>query len=242
MIGCHCPRCCSSDPRDHRTRPSVLISYNGCSVLVDAAPELRLQCLANGVEHIEAIAFTHAHADHIMGLDDVRRFNTLRGGQPLDVWADEATHNILGLAFGYAFRPPRHEPGVYRPHLTQRLISGPFEIQGVTWTAVPVFHGEAPILAYRIGRLAYCTDVSRMPDESFALLRDLDVLVIDALRFRPHPTHFSIEQAIEAAGRIGAAQTYFTHIAHDVLHESTSRSLPPGVQLGYDGLRVRARL
>lgn len=239
MIGCRCAVCTSADPRDKRTRPSAIVSYHNFSVLIDTSPELRVQCLANSIERIDAIVFTHAHADHIMGLDDVRRFNTIRGG-PLDVWADARTHDILQRCFGYAFREPEPNPAVYRPHLVPRLIDGPFQIHGLTWTPISLFHGELPVLGFRVGRLAYCTDVSRIPDESFALLQDLDVLVLDGLQFKTHPTHFSIEQAIHAAQRIGAPNTYLTHIAHAVSHQETSRLLPAGIHLAHDGLRVQA--
>jgi phosphoribosyl 1,2-cyclic phosphate phosphodiesterase len=241
MIGCHCEVCTSADPRDKRTRPSVLISYNGTSVLIDAAPELRLQCLANNVQRVDSIVFTHAHADHIMGLDDVRRFNTIKGGA-LDVWADEPTHAILGRCFEYAFRPPVPEPSVYRPHLHPRTIHGPFEVCGVQWTPIKLFHGQMPILGFRVGRLAYCTDVSRIPEESFDLLKDLDILVLDGLQYKKHPTHFCIEEAVATAGRIAAKATYLTHIAHGVSHAKASATLPAPVQLAYDGLRVHASL
>ena len=164
MIGCHCAVCTSPDPRDQRTRPSVLISYGPARVLVDTTPELRLQCVANGVDRVEALVFTHAHADHIMGLDDVRRFNHAKGG-PLDVWADAATHATLRRCFGYAFAEPSPDQKVFRPHLLPRQIEGPFEIGAVRWTPVPLWHGDMPVLGFRVGRLAYCTDVSRIPSK-----------------------------------------------------------------------------
>src|SRR5687768_16867903 len=159
MIGCDCAVCTSTDPRDKRTRASVVVSYanpDPVRVLIDTTPELRLQCVANHVMGIDAIVFTHAHADHIMGLDDVRRFNSIRGG-PLDVFADERTHALLTTCFGYAFQAPNPEAKVFRPHLVRRFIDGPFEIAGVTWTPVPIVHGEQPILGFRIGNVAYCT-------------------------------------------------------------------------------------
>jgi phosphoribosyl 1,2-cyclic phosphate phosphodiesterase len=241
MIGCHCEICSSNDPRDKRTRPSVVISYNGCRVLVDTTPELRLQCVAHEVDRIDAIVFTHAHADHIMGLDDVRRFNALSGG-PIDAWADQRTFGTLGRCFGYAFSEPSPDAKVFRPHLVHRRIEGPFAICGVTWTPVPLLHGQMPILGFRVGKLAYCTDVSRIPEDSFALLEGLDVLVLDALQPKPHVTHFSLPQAIEAARRIGAELTLFTHIAHSLGHERTNRDLPDGMRLAYDGQRVFADL
>jgi phosphoribosyl 1,2-cyclic phosphate phosphodiesterase len=237
MIGCHCDVCSSSDPHDSRSRPSVVISYSGSRVLVDTTPELRLQCVANRVDLIDTVVFTHAHADHIMGLDDVRRFNALRGG-PLDVWADERTFKILLQCFGYAFREPDPASKLFRPHLIPRTISGPFVIGTQTWTPIKLFHGEMPTLGFRIGNLAYCTDVSSIPEESFSQLRGLDVLVLDALQREKHTTHFSLEEAIDAARRIGARQTLFTHIAHRMGHAATNSTLPGNMRLAYDGERV----
>ncbi len=237
MIGCHCQTCDSTDPHDRRTRASVVISQNNCHVLVDTTPELRLQCVANRVDAIDAVVFTHAHADHIMGLDDVRRFNAIKNG-PLDVWADAMTHQSLQTCFGYAFQSPSADSKVFRPQLQPRMIDGAFQIGPMTWTPVPLLHGREPILGFRIGSLAYCTDVNQIPDESFALLHDLDVLALDALQWRPHSTHFNIEQAIEVAGRIGAKRTYFTHIAHGVLHARDNPKLPAGIELAFDGLRI----
>ena len=239
MIGCHCAVCASADPHDKRMRTSAVVSYGALRILIDTTPELRLQCITHSVEMIDAIVFTHAHADHIMGLDDVRRFNAMRKG-PLDVWADLRTHDTLTKCFGYAFKEPAPEMKVFRPHLDRRFIEGPFDIGPLRWTPIRLIHGDMPVLGFRIGRLAYCTDVSRIPDESFPLLEGLDVLVLDALQYRRHTTHFSVEEAIEAAHRIGARQTLFTHIAHALSHEETNRQLPPTMRLAYDGQRVTA--
>jgi phosphoribosyl 1,2-cyclic phosphate phosphodiesterase len=237
MIGCHCAVCSSTDPHDKRTRPSAVISYGNSRILIDTTPELRLQCIANGIDMIDAVVFTHGHADHIMGLDDLRRFNALRKG-PLDIWADSATHATLTRCFGYAFKEPEPEQKVFRPHLIRRTIDGPFDIAGMTWTPIPLFHGDMPVLGFRIGRLAYCTDVSRIPESSFELLKDLDVLVLDALQHRKHTTHFSVEEALEATARIGASRTFFTHIAHALGHEATNATLPANIRLAHDGLVV----
>jgi phosphoribosyl 1,2-cyclic phosphate phosphodiesterase len=241
MIGCHCPVCTSPDPRDRRTRPSVVISQGDFRVLVDTTPELRLQCVANDVDRIDAVVYTHAHADHVMGLDDVRRFNAIRNG-PLDVWADAATHETLQRCFGYAFKTPDPSTTLFRPHLVPRTIGGPFHVGPMRWTPVPLLHGDLPVLGFRVGRVAYCTDVSRIPDESYGLLEGLDVLVLDALQWKKHATHFNLEEAVEEARRIGAKQTWFTHIAHGLAHAATNRALPPAMQLAHDGLRVMGRV
>jgi phosphoribosyl 1,2-cyclic phosphate phosphodiesterase len=240
MIGCHCEVCESTDPHDKRTRPSVLFRYKGVNVLVDTSPELRMQCVANRVDHIESVVYTHAHADHIMGLDDLRRFNAARMG-PLDVWATEKTHQSLEKCFSYAFREPDPSSKLFRPHLQRRFIDGPFEIAGMKWTPVPLWHGEMPVLGFRVGKVAYCTDVSKIPDESYGLLEDLDVLVLDALQKKKHTTHFSLEEALEAAQRIKARQTWFTHIAHGISHAAINAELPEGIRLAHDGLTVSGR-
>jgi phosphoribosyl 1,2-cyclic phosphate phosphodiesterase len=235
MIGCHCPVCSSPDPHDKRTRPSAVISYGDSRILIDTTPELRLQCVANGIDMIDAVVFTHAHADHIMGLDDLRRFNILKKG-PLDIWADDATHTALTRCFGYAFKENEPDEKVFRPHLVRRTIAGPFEIAGRTWTPIPLFHGEMPVLGFRIGNLAYCTDTNHVPDASYELLKDLDLLVLDALQYKRHTTHFSVEEALAVAAKIGAKQTFFTHIGHSLGHEATNAALPANVRLPHDGL------
>ena len=239
MIGCKCPVCTSTDPHDKRTRCSVVIDYDDKRILIDTTPELRLQCVANDVNRIDAVVFTHAHADHIMGLDDVRRFNAIKGG-PLDIWADRKTFETIDKAFGYAFKAPDPAAKVFRPHLVRRYIEGPFDLEGMTWTPIPLLHGNMPVLGFRIGKLAYCTDVSTMPESSYALLEGLDVLVIDALAWHEHPTHFSIHQAMQVVDRVKPKMAYFTHIAHSLGHEATNAKLPATVRLAYDGLRVEA--
>ena len=239
-IGCHCAVCSSSDPRDNRLRPSVYVKYRGRGVLIDTTPDFRQQALRAKIERVDAILLTHSHADHVMGLDDVRRFNLLNGQKPIDVWADANTHESLERMFAYAFLPAHEGPRVFRPLLNRRIIEGPFQVGSKRWTPIPLKHGHHAVLGFRVGRLAYCTDVSRIPDDSWSLLRDLDVLVLDALQYKKHPTHFNIEEAIDAAQRIGAGQTIFTHITHALPHQQTNASLPRGIRLAFDGERVIA--
>lgn len=233
MIGCTCPVCTSSDPRDKRTRTSIVVQSGGRAILVDTAPELRLQCLHCGITRADAILYTHQHADHITGLDDLRRFNALQKS-PLVCYANAGTIDVLRRMFPYAFEYDADYPSA-KPELRLLEIDGPMELFGIPVTPVPLFHGKLPIHGYRFGPFAYCTDCSLIPESSFALLEDLDVLVLDALRHRPHPTHFNLEQAVEAARRIGARRTYFTHIAHELGHAATNATLPDGMALAYDG-------
>jgi phosphoribosyl 1,2-cyclic phosphate phosphodiesterase len=234
MIACDCPVCTSADPRDRRTRTSALFSFDGHHVLIDTAPELRLQCLAQDVQRVHAILLTHAHADHVTGLDDVRRFNHVLGG-PLDVYSAAAALARVQRMFDYAFCDDPDYPSA-KPQLRAVAVTGPFMLFGRRVTPIPYQHGPTPVLGYRIGDIAYCPDCSFVPDESRTLLADLDVLVLDALRRRPHPTHFNLEQAVAEAQRIGARRTYFTHIAHELGHAATNAELPPGLELAYDGL------
>ena len=233
MIGCDCAVCTSKDPRDQRLRTSVAIEAAGRCLLIDTTPELRLQCIANGIRRVDAVLFTHHHADHVTGLDDLRRFNELQRSQ-LPCYADARTATCLRRMFDYAFE---ERPGYLsaKPRLRLHAIEGPFEVEGLSIVPIPLMHGCEPVFGFRCGRFAYCTDVSAIPESSYALLADLDVLVLDGLRRRPHPTHFHLDRAVEEAGRIKAARTYFTHIAHELGHASTCAELPAGMALAYDG-------
>jgi phosphoribosyl 1,2-cyclic phosphate phosphodiesterase len=237
MIGCHCEVCSSDDPKDKRSRPSVVVSQGGTRVLVDTSPELRLQCVANGIDMVDAVVITHAHADHIMGLDDVRRFNALKNG-PMDVWAEPLAFTTLLRCFGYAFREQEADLKVFRPHLVPREITGEFSVGPMVWKPIRLFHGKLPVLGFRVGGLAYCTDVNRIPDESFELMQGLDLLVLDALQRMPHSTHFSVDQALAVVDRLKPKQTRFTHIAHSLGHAATNATLPDNVRLAYDGERI----
>jgi phosphoribosyl 1,2-cyclic phosphate phosphodiesterase len=237
MIGCHCEVCSSTDLKDKRSRPSVVISQGETRVLVDTSPELRLQCVANQVDMIEAVVITHGHADHIMGLDDVRRFNALKNG-PMDVWAETAAFGTLLRCFGYAFEVPSPDLKVFRPHLVHRDIAGAFSIGPMTWQPIRLFHGRLAVLGFRVGKLAYCTDVNRIPPESMDLLQDLDLLVLDALQRVPHSTHFCIDEALAVVEQCKPKQARFTHIAHSLGHAATNATLPDYVRLAYDGERI----
>ena len=234
MIGCDCATCRSSDPRDNRLRPSICIESEGTRLLVDAGPDLRAQALRHRIARVDGILFTHGHADHILGIDDVRRFNAVMQGA-MPCFGDAATLGDIRRAFGYVFDPATPKGGGL-PQLDLQLIDGPLRVGDLEVVPVPVLHGDRPILGYRSGGFAYLTDCSRIPDESWPLLEGLDVVVLDALRIRPHPTHFSLDEAIAAASRIGAARTFFTHMCHDLPHASTDARLPPGMALAYDGL------
>jgi phosphoribosyl 1,2-cyclic phosphate phosphodiesterase len=240
MIGCDCATCRSSDPRDARLRPSLYVEADGGeALLVDAGPDLRQQALRAGIRRIDAVIFTHGHADHILGIDELRRFNALQQGA-MPCYGDAATLYDVERMFAYVF-DPRTPKGGGLPDLELVRIVGPFPVGRQPIVPVPIFHGRRPILGLRIGRFAYLTDCSRIPDESWALLEGLEVVVLDALRERPHPTHFTIDEAVDAARRIGAARTYFTHMCHDLGHAATNARLPPGMELSYDGLVVELR-
>jgi phosphoribosyl 1,2-cyclic phosphate phosphodiesterase len=249
MIGCACDVCRSTDPRDRRTRPSILIEIEKPgpahgpgspvaeavrSVLVDTSTDLRAQALAYGVTRVDAILFTHSHADHILGLDEVRRFNVLKKGA-IPCYADRPTLDDLRRTFAYIFDKTSFVGGGI-PQLVLSRIAGPFSLGGVEIVPVPVFHGPRTILGFRLRSFAYLTDCNRIPEESWPLLDGVRTLVIDALRERPHPTHFSVREALDAVARLGPERAYFTHICHDLPHDATCRRLPAGVELAYDGL------
>ena len=234
MIGCECATCRSTDPHDNRLRPSIFLETSNARVLVDAGPDLREQALRHRIARVDAIVFTHGHADHILGMDDVRRFNAVMEGS-MPCYGDAATLADIRQVFSYVFDPATPKGGGL-PQLDLREIDGPFSVGGLSLQPVPIWHGKRRILGFRTGGFAYLTDCSRVDEAAWPLLERLDVLVLDALREKPHPTHFSLSEAIETATRIGAARTFFTHMAHDLPHEATNARLPRGMRLAHDGL------
>ncbi len=245
MIACDCPVCTSADPHDKRTRTSIAIAYTDgrdesltTSLLVDTSPELRLQCVANNIRRVDAVLYTHHHIDHLAGLDDLRRFNWVQGGE-VPCYGLPQTLERLRSMFAYAFEDDSGHPSA-TPLLSLHEIGGLFNIGGRTITPIPLLHDRMPVLGFRIGNFAYCTDLSEIPPDSWPLLTGLDVLILEAVRKKPHPAHLTLEQAIDHAGRIGARQTYFTHIAHQLGHEETTRTLPPSIALAHDGLIIQS--
>jgi len=233
-IACSCPVCRSDDPRNQRLRCSILLEHAGQTALVDTPPDLRTQALRQGLVRLDAVLFTHAHADHLHGLDDVRCFRFGRDA-PVPCYGDAATIGRIRHVFDYAFAAD-HASSV--PQLELHVIDGPFPLLGRQVEPVTVFHGPLPILAFRLGSFAYVTDCSAIPPRSMEQLQGLDVLVLDALRHREHPTHFNVDQALEAIAALRPARAYLTHIAHDLEHVATNAALPPGVELACDGLTL----
>lgn len=237
VIGCTCKTCRSTDVKDKRRRPSIYIQFDeGPSVLVDASPDLRDQALQYRIERVDLILLTHSHADHVLGLDDVRIYNFRQRGS-IPCQGDKRTLRDVRRMFAYVFDPETPKGGGI-PQLNLFPVTGPFSFSQRTFIPVPLKHGTLPILGYRVGAFAYLTDCNEIPESSLAQLNQLDVLVLDALRYRPHSTHFSLDEAVQMAVKIGARQTYFTHMTHDLLHADTCKSLPSDITLAYDGLVV----
>ena len=235
-VGCGCDVCGSKDPRDNRLRPSILIRYGGHAVLVDTTPDFRAQALRVHLDRVDAILYTHSHADHILGLDDVRPFN-YRQRAAIPVYAMAETLDAIRRVFRYAFDAEPTESSVPRLHL-HALDGEPFELFGLGFTPIRLLHGKSMVLGFRFGAAAYLTDHSDIPEESKARLRGLDVLFLDALRHRPHPTHSTVEQALEWVRELKPRRAFFTHMCHDLGHARTEAALPAHVRLAYDGLEI----
>ncbi len=232
VIGCRCPVCLSDHPHNRRTRCSVLLSYGKYNILIDTSTDLRQQVLREDIRHIDAVFYTHCHADHLHGIDDLRGFN-LRTKGPIPLYGSEKTLGVIEHNFGYIF--DKTEPKSYIPRLELHPIQQTVELFGLKVTPIPLMHGNLKTFGYRCGPFAYLTDCNKVPVESFTLLGGLELLILDGLRFTPHNTHFNISQAIEVAQQIGAKQTLLTHLSHEVDHPVHDQQLPEAINLAYDG-------
>jgi phosphoribosyl 1,2-cyclic phosphate phosphodiesterase len=241
MLGCECAVCRSPNPRNHRYRCSVLVATPRGNILIDSTPEVRLQLLRERVKLVHAVVYTHYHVDHLFGLDDLRLFPALLNA-PLPVYCSDEVEAVIRQAFAYVFEPAARDlPPGWLPKLDfRRIDETPFRVLGELLTPIPLKHARFNVFGFRIGDVAYCTDVSHIPDRSWPLLAGLDVLVIDALRpGKPHPSHFSLEQALEVVERVRPRQAYLTHTGHTMDYDVINPSLPPNVAMAYDGLSFR---
>jgi phosphoribosyl 1,2-cyclic phosphate phosphodiesterase len=238
-LGCHCAVCESADPLDKRTRPSVLLSYEGRNVVIDTTPDFRFQAMRAHLDRLDAVLYTHGHADHILGLDDIRPYNMRQKGT-IPVYGAPDTLATLQRQFAYIFDETPTENLL--PSVRLNAITGPFELFGLTIVPVPALHGTQPVLGFRFGKSAYLTDFIRVPDQSRKLLHGLDDFILDALRYVPHPMHSNVEQSLNLVAELKPKRAWFTHICHDLSHAATNRKLPGGVQLAYDGLQFEVEI
>jgi phosphoribosyl 1,2-cyclic phosphate phosphodiesterase len=236
VIGCHCDVCTSPDPRDNRLRPSILVSYNDRNVLIDTTPDFRTQALRARIPRLDAVLFTHAHADHIMGLDDVRPFN-FRQRSSIPIYAGAETMHAIHRCFRYIFDGAEKPSSV--PRLDSHILNGEtLDLFGLEFRPIRILHGDEPIYGFRFGAGAYLTDHSEIPEESLEQLRGLDVLFLDALRLKPHPTHSTVDRSTDTAGKLSPRRAFFTHMCHDIHHARVEEGLPRNVHLAYDGLEI----
>ena len=238
-LGCECAVCRSTDPLDKRTRASVLLSFAGRNVVIDTTPDFRHQALRAGIKRLDAVVFTHGHADHILGLDDIRPYNLFQKGA-LPIYATPETMQILKRTFAYIFDGATTMSTV--PNVTLNTIEGPLNLFGLELLPIPAVHGDMDVLGFRFGRAAYLTDFSRVPEASKELLRGLDDLILDALRHTPHPMHSSVSESLALVEELKPKRAWFTHICHDLGHAETNAALPQNVQLSYDGMQIEVRL
>lgn len=234
-IGCTCRVCASTDPHDRRTRPSILLQYEGRCVLVDTTPDFREQAIRERITRLDAVIYTHAHADHILGLDDVRPLS-FRQSEKIPLYAYPSTAEALQKIFRYIFDSEYKYGGIARVQMN--LLNGPLELFGARFEPITVLHGDAEIQGYRFGSAAYLTDFSSIPADSMEKLQGLDILFLDALRHRPHPTHSTVSNSLRLVEELKPRRAFFTHISHDLPHEETNRELPEHVRLAHDGLKL----
>ncbi len=235
-IGCACAVCRSLDPHDRRTRPSVLLNYNQRFVMIDTTPDFREQALRENLTQLDAVLYTHTHADHVLGIDDLRPLTYRHIPGKLPLYASARTAAYLRMMFHYIFEPTYKFGGL--PQVDLQTIEGPLELFGARFEPLTVIHGEMPILGFRFGSAAYLTDHSEVPAETLERLRDLDILFLDALRYTPHPTHSTVQQSLKIVEEVKPRRAFFTHICHDLGHQATDASLPPGVRLAFDGMKL----
>ncbi len=236
MIGCRCAVCVSGDPRDKRLRPSVLLCLDEKRILIDTSPDFRYQALRFGISRLDAIFYTHSHADHILGLDDVRPFNFMQR-HDIPIYTSAESLAVIERTFQYVFDASPSQSS--RPRLTPHLFEDePIDIAGISILPIRIRHGKGTAHGFKFGDCAYLTDHSEIPPESLEKLTGLDVLFLDALRHNPHPTHSTVEESLRTVERLQPRRAYFTHISHDLLHATTQERLPPGVHLAYDGLEI----
>jgi len=236
-LGCCCRVCTSDDPRNVRSRPSIAVQWPDQTVVIDTGPDFRSQALRERIGHVDAVFYTHAHADHILGFDDLRPLSFRHPGG-LALYADERTATVLERVFEYTFSPHAKYPTRARVDLRRLNGHESAEVAGVRFQRVPLLHGELSVAGFRFGSAAYLTDMSSIPDTSLPLLEGLDVLIIDALRKQPHPSHANIDQALGWVERLEPRSTLFIHMSHELEHAETENELPPHVRLAYDGLRI----
>jgi phosphoribosyl 1,2-cyclic phosphate phosphodiesterase len=234
-IGCDCAVCHSADPRDRRTRPSVLLEYDGKTVLIDTTPDFREQAIREGIQKIDAVLYTHAHADHILGIDDLRPLSFHRPNK-IPLYAQPEAAAFIRKMFRYIFDADYKYGGLAQVEMN--AIEGPLELFGARFDPVTVMHGDAEIIGFRFGSAAYLTDFSEIPAPSLAQLDDLDILFLDALRRKPHPTHSTVENSLRIVEQVKPKRAFFTHICHDLPHQATNAALPPHVRLSYDGMKL----
>jgi phosphoribosyl 1,2-cyclic phosphate phosphodiesterase len=236
MIACNCKVCTSDNLKNKRMRTSVLVSSNGYNILIDAPPELRLQCIKNNVTRLDAVLITHPHADHIFGLDDIRRFNIVQR-MDMPIYGTSSTLGTIRNVFAYVFNGEQDKGG-FKPRFSLNTINGNFKIGELSIVPVEAIHGNGQVTGYRFDTFAYITDTSEIPANSLEKLKGLDVLVLGALRYIPHAKHFNIEQALYTVEQLKPRKTYFTHMCHDIEHEEANRKLPADVEFAFDGLVV----